>query len=101
MMNQAQKDRFTVYAVGRSPKLKLWRARRRRRFDLAVQLTAEHFEADPTASLEVIADRVTTTLRGSFVVTVGIALLVKIMVEWMYAWLRDNDLLPFEDSETE
>jgi len=100
-MNQAQKDRFTVYVIGRSPKLKLWRARRRRRFDLAVRLASEYFEAEPTASPDAIAERVTTDLRGSFVVTVGIALLVKIMVEWMYSWLRENDLLPFEDPETE
>ena len=100
-MNQAQQDRFAVYVVGRSPKLKLWRATRRRRFDLAVRLASEYFEADPTASTEDVVDRVTEDLRASFVVTVGIALLVKIMVEWMYAWLRDNDLLPFEDSETE
>lgn len=98
-MNQAQQDRFAVYAVGRSPKLKLWRATRRRRFDLAVRLASEYLEADPAASPEAITERVKEDLRASFVVTVGIALLVKIMVEWMYAWLRDNDLLPFEEPE--
>ena len=96
-MNQTQQDRFAVYVTGRSPKLKLWRATRRRRFDLAVRLASEHFEADPTAGTEVITDRVANDLRGSFVITVGVALLVKILVEWMYSWLKENDLLPFED----